>query len=539
MSSREGPATGLRKEERSPTADEVQIDGVHLVTKSGTDRLLELTERRESYERLLHQLDELPKKIRHKGIIPLGPRLYARGSLVRTNELLVLLGSSYFAERSAYQTSEIVRRRLAIIDQNIEQVEVGRSEAKRAIRGEKASLQERQSEEKDNVVARVLKGYDETKDAQKGKPLEIGADKDKTERFGQKTVPKKAAPINAKHPWTAFDYAAALNISTETPSTKAIDTASSSQTARSSLAMRSPTNSSGRKPPRPSSSPSGGKRVTFAPGTKSTDGDDCEQPTSTANVANEMISNLQESVAVAERATAEAGIAHITEEYDRSGKLVGVEGVDSNNDENDVDIDALYDITKPKEASRRGSVTREELMNELLKAEREAEAEENRRAARESIREAQSFGTGFAKGFFGKSKQNDNGTKRKDTMDRVEKEDIPAPTEIDRKVEQAPSASFQTGTKAEDYALPADSVGNIAESFAVEKHVFERGSGSRRRRNRPAPILSPPQQQPLSVKSNAALSTLETEDADDNDNTDIVPGQRVSRFRQMRAKQKS
>lgn len=78
-------------------------------------RLEELDARQESYERLEQALTNLPQRVRYKALVPLGPRLFALGEIVRTNELLVLLGQSgnatYFAERSAYQAKQIVQRR--------------------------------------------------------------------------------------------------------------------------------------------------------------------------------------------------------------------------------------------------------------------------------------------------------------------------------------------------------------------------------------------------------------------------------------------
>jgi len=44
------------------------------------------------------------------------------GKLIHTNEILVLLGDNWFAERSASQAIEIVKRRQQSIDENIKLV---------------------------------------------------------------------------------------------------------------------------------------------------------------------------------------------------------------------------------------------------------------------------------------------------------------------------------------------------------------------------------------------------------------------------------
>lgn len=75
--------------------------------------------RRQAYEALSSKLSTLPLTLRQPTLVPVAPRLYLPGELVRTNEFLVLLGRSgenvYFAERTAHQAQSIVNRRLAAI----------------------------------------------------------------------------------------------------------------------------------------------------------------------------------------------------------------------------------------------------------------------------------------------------------------------------------------------------------------------------------------------------------------------------------------
>ena len=45
-------------------------------------------------------------------MIPMGKKAYMEGSLVHTNEIMVLLGDNWFAERSAKQAGEVAQRRM-------------------------------------------------------------------------------------------------------------------------------------------------------------------------------------------------------------------------------------------------------------------------------------------------------------------------------------------------------------------------------------------------------------------------------------------
>ena len=45
-------------------------------------------------------------------MIPMGKKAYMEGSLVHTNEIMVLLGDNWFAERSAKQAAEVAQRRI-------------------------------------------------------------------------------------------------------------------------------------------------------------------------------------------------------------------------------------------------------------------------------------------------------------------------------------------------------------------------------------------------------------------------------------------
>jgi len=54
--------------------------------------------------------------------VPFGSLAFMPGKLIHTNEILVLLGDNWFAERSASQAIEIIKRRQQSIEENIKSV---------------------------------------------------------------------------------------------------------------------------------------------------------------------------------------------------------------------------------------------------------------------------------------------------------------------------------------------------------------------------------------------------------------------------------
>ena len=54
---------------------------------------------------------ELPKKLKHKVMVPLGKRAMVPGTIVRSNEVLAHLGDEYFSWRSTRQALEVIERK--------------------------------------------------------------------------------------------------------------------------------------------------------------------------------------------------------------------------------------------------------------------------------------------------------------------------------------------------------------------------------------------------------------------------------------------
>ncbi|KAG9446241.1 hypothetical protein H6P81_012369 [Aristolochia fimbriata] len=60
---------------------------------------------------LINLVQKLPDEISHEIMVPFGRAAFFPGRLIHTNELMVLLGDGYYAERTAKQTNEILQRR--------------------------------------------------------------------------------------------------------------------------------------------------------------------------------------------------------------------------------------------------------------------------------------------------------------------------------------------------------------------------------------------------------------------------------------------
>ncbi|KAG7176633.1 Unconventional prefoldin RPB5 interactor-like [Homarus americanus] len=94
------------------------------------EELTKLQKFQKDYEQLLKRLQTLPDKTTHEAsarnsplqtvnvMVPFGKLAFMPGHLVHTNEILVLLGDNWFADRSAKQASDIVRRRVWILMQH-------------------------------------------------------------------------------------------------------------------------------------------------------------------------------------------------------------------------------------------------------------------------------------------------------------------------------------------------------------------------------------------------------------------------------------
>uniref|UniRef100_M4BLV7 Uncharacterized protein n=1 Tax=Hyaloperonospora arabidopsidis (strain Emoy2) TaxID=559515 RepID=M4BLV7_HYAAE len=99
--------------------------------ESVREQLTQLQDQVDRYETVAKTLTELPKKLTHKVMVPLGKRAMVPGKIVRSNEVLAHLGDEYFAWRSTSQAIELIERKKKERQKQIEtQEEVLRESSK-------------------------------------------------------------------------------------------------------------------------------------------------------------------------------------------------------------------------------------------------------------------------------------------------------------------------------------------------------------------------------------------------------------------------
>lgn len=92
------------------------------------DRIIRLRKDQEIFEdekkmytALLAKLDDLPKTMNPKLLVPFGDHAFKEGHVEHSNEVLVLLGDNIFAWRTTHQAKQIISRRLLRIESNMAQ----------------------------------------------------------------------------------------------------------------------------------------------------------------------------------------------------------------------------------------------------------------------------------------------------------------------------------------------------------------------------------------------------------------------------------
>ncbi|KAG7399014.1 uri1, prefoldin-like chaperone [Phytophthora boehmeriae] len=142
------------------------------------EQLGKLQDRVDRYDAVATMLTELPNKLTHRVMVPLGKRAMVPGKLVRTNEVLAHLGDEYLAWRSAPQAVEIINRK--------------KKELHRQIKAQEESLQELSAKKTDvGSVAQLQKMYEdenireiqETEEESEIGPIPKATDEDIKEYF--------------------------------------------------------------------------------------------------------------------------------------------------------------------------------------------------------------------------------------------------------------------------------------------------------------------------------------------------------------------
>ncbi|KAG5519605.1 hypothetical protein PMAC_001760 [Pneumocystis sp. 'macacae'] len=71
------------------------------------------------YKKLRSFLLDLPKTTQRPYLVPFSQKAYIPGTLIHTNEILVLFGENWFVERSSVQAIDIVDRRLKYVEERL------------------------------------------------------------------------------------------------------------------------------------------------------------------------------------------------------------------------------------------------------------------------------------------------------------------------------------------------------------------------------------------------------------------------------------
>jgi len=75
------------------------------------------------YEAVKLSLMSLSEKCKHPVMVPFGSVAFMSGSLVHTNDVLVLLGDNWFVEQSAKQTVDILGRRIEVLQTQVDKLQ--------------------------------------------------------------------------------------------------------------------------------------------------------------------------------------------------------------------------------------------------------------------------------------------------------------------------------------------------------------------------------------------------------------------------------
>eukprot|EP00397_Hematodinium_sp_SG-2012_P051403 GEMP01060194.1.p1 GENE.GEMP01060194.1~~GEMP01060194.1.p1 ORF type:complete len:320 (+),score=94.85 GEMP01060194.1:31-960(+) len=112
------PRTEASAEERM---EEEKRAMVHLEKKLDVkkDEIKRMREFAKDYDTLHSTLETLPNKLRHDVMVPFSSMAFFEGEIHHTNEVLMLLGEDWFAERTTQKALETVDSRKALVEENI------------------------------------------------------------------------------------------------------------------------------------------------------------------------------------------------------------------------------------------------------------------------------------------------------------------------------------------------------------------------------------------------------------------------------------
>jgi len=127
---------------------------------------------------LVSLVNRLPDELSHDIMVPFGGAAFFPGRLIHTNELLVLLGEGYYAERSAKQTTDILRRRGVELEAQVEAMKATISDLEA-----EAKFFESTAVEASEGLVEIREEYDEDTESNSSKDASVAgggmSDKDK------------------------------------------------------------------------------------------------------------------------------------------------------------------------------------------------------------------------------------------------------------------------------------------------------------------------------------------------------------------------
>ncbi|KAL4234174.1 uri1 [Mactra antiquata] len=157
------------------------------------------------FEALKGRLLSLPDKVTHDVMVPFGKMAFMPGQLVHTNEVLVLLGDNWFAERSAKQAAEIVDRRLQMATSNLEDLQ--KQKELLLPRQQFTNELEKMSKDKGEMFE-IREEYDEEKE-RKWKEAHKKCVREQRKQTKQEeikaTKPMKQTPVSDDELWARLD----------------------------------------------------------------------------------------------------------------------------------------------------------------------------------------------------------------------------------------------------------------------------------------------------------------------------------------------
>ncbi|PVZ97586.1 hypothetical protein BB558_006450 [Smittium angustum] len=116
------------------------------------------------YSSLQSTLLDLPNEIEYDAMLPIGEVAFIPGKIVKTNQILILLGDNWFVERSAKQASEIAGRRKDYVQEkiNLLQKQVDALKSKTGMLSDEKDLEHHAVNEEGDPIFEIKEDYTET-----------------------------------------------------------------------------------------------------------------------------------------------------------------------------------------------------------------------------------------------------------------------------------------------------------------------------------------------------------------------------------------